>query len=433
MTKKRAKSLFVVFAIILVVCLVFCFVNFTYPWLVNGNYYSYSNFVSNLKLGEDIGDSYRIIYRTKVPDGKDATNYSSLKTSTMNSLKQIIQAEGFKDVTVTEYGEDCIAVQIGNILSIDDENLIISLIGSPEAISFSTDSEGKEVFATGSHIKSVVATDYVQAGQKGYVVSIEFKDKYKEMVESKAPQDTTIYVHLGEEKFEWKYGIPDGVMQLSSSGFESIQDAQTYANKIKTGMLALELTKVESGSASATYGMHTDLILLAVVAVLVIAAFVYLIIKYKHMGWLSCFNLLFFIVISIFLLQSIPLVHLNFAGILGLIICTVLAVDGLMSIFESAKKHYQEDRKLYISFKLALKENLKKLVISNSFIALVGFICIFVPTLPIQAFGWVALVMPLVAMFCQLVLMRLFIKMYLALNSLDGKKCNFQKGGKNAK
>ena len=115
------------------------------------------------------------------------------------------------------------------------------------------------------------------------------------------------------------------------------------------------------------------------------------------------------------------------------IICTILAVDGLMSIFESAKKHYQEDRKLYISFKLALKENLKKLVISNSFIALVGFICIFVPTLPIQAFGWVALVMPLVAMFCQLVLMRLFIKMYLALNSLDGKKCNFQKGGKNAK
>jgi hypothetical protein len=54
------------------------------------------------------------------------------------------------------------------------------------------------------------------------------------------------------------------------------------------------------------------------------------------------------------------------------------------------------------------------------------------PSLPIQSFGWVALVMPIVSVFCSQALMRLFIKMYLALNNTDGKKCNFHKGGKNA-
>ena len=73
MTKKRSKSLFVVFSIILVICLIACFVNFTYPLSINGNYYSYSSFVSNVKMGEDIGNSLRIVYSTKVPEGEDVT------------------------------------------------------------------------------------------------------------------------------------------------------------------------------------------------------------------------------------------------------------------------------------------------------------------------------------------------------------------------
>ena len=110
----------------------------------------------------------------------------------------------------------------------------------------------------------------------------------------------------------------------------------------------------------------------------------------------------------------------------------VLAVDSIMAILESAKKHYNHDTQFHICFKLALKENLFKTLILTSIIVLMGFACVFMPSLPIQSFGWVMLVMPIVALFCSQVLMRLFIKMYLALNNTNGKKCNFHKGGKNA-
>ena len=431
MTKKRSKCLFVLFSIILVVCLVACFVNFTYPLSVNGNYYSYSNFVSNVKMGEDIGNSLRIVYSTAVPDGEDASNSTELKHSTMNDLKTIVQSEGYKDVSTCVYGEDLICITIGNILDDEDKDKILSLIGAPGAITFSTDSAKEDVFATRKDIKNVtsgagVGTD----GSKGYSVVIEFNDDVKEMVASKG--ESTIYVNLGEEQFEWTYGLEGGFLQLSSSAFESTLDAKTFENQIRVCMLDLELTKVNGAMITPTYGVGSNILLGIIVIALVLGLFAYLIVKYKHMGWIACFNMLFFIVISIFLIQSIPFAHLNFGGMLAAMLCIILAVDSIMSILESAKKHYQHDTQFHICFKMALKENLFKTLILNSIIVLMGFACLFMPSLPIQSFGWVALVMPIVSVFCSQALMRLFIKMYLALNNKDGKKCNFHKGGKNA-
>ena len=431
MTKKRSKCLFVLFSIILVVCLIACFVNFTYPLSVNGNYYSYSNFVSNVKMGEDIGNSLRIIYSTDAPDGEDKSNSTELKLSTMNDLKEIVQSEGYKDVSATIYGEDMICLTIGNILEDDDKDKILSLIGAPGAISFSTDSAKEDVFATRKDIKNVTSGAGVgQDGSKGYSVVIEFNDDVKEMVASKG--ESTIYVNLGEEQFEWSYGLEGGYLQLSSSAFESTLDAKTFENQIKVCMLDLELTKISGAMITPTYGAGANIILGIIVAMFMLGLFVYLIIKYKHMGWIACFNMLFFIVISIFLIQSIPFAHLNFGGMLAAMLCIIFAVDSIMAILETAKKHYKHDTQFHICFKMALKENLFKTLILNSIIVLMGFACLFMPSLPIQAFGWVALVMPIVSVFCSQALMRLFIKMYLALNNTDGKKCNFHKGGKNA-
>ena len=61
-----------------------------------------------------------------------------------------------------------------------------------------------------------------------------------------------------------------------------------------------------------------------------------------------------------------------------------------------------------------------------------GFVCLFMPVASIQSFCWVMLVLSVVSTFTNLVLMRLFIKMYLALNNENGSKCNFHKGGKDA-
>ncbi len=437
MTKKRSKSLFVLFSILLVICLIACFVNFTYPLSVKGNYYSYSNFVENLKLGEDVSSSLRIIYRAEQGENETASNYNELRKSTMNDLKNILAEEGYKDVTVSEYSEDGIAVQVGNLISDEDQSMVESLIGNPAVISFSTESDGKETFAGAKHIKSVESMQYnnPETGEVSYVVVLQFKEDYVSMVQEKTT-GKTVYIFLGETQFaQLDYstsGITDGTIYLQSTTFKSLLDATTCANQIKTGMLDLSLTQISSEVISPSYGEFATLLITISMVLFVLAAFVFLIIKYRHLGWIACYNLLFFIVIGLFLLQSIPLVHINLAGIIAMMICFSLAIDSLMMTFESAKEHYNNGAQLYISMREGQKDSLFKTLFLNAIVLVAGFVCLFIPVNSIQSFGWVALVLSIVSTFTNLVLMRLFIKMYLAINNENGIKCNFHKGGKNA-
>lgn len=432
MTKGRSRSLFILFSIVLILCLVACFVNFTYPLSIKGNYYSYSNFVSNLKLGEDVGDSLRIVYRAKQDENQDETKYYELMDSTIDSLEDIVQSQGYKDVTVARAGDDQIIVTVGNMLSKDDVSEVESLIGNPTSISFSSDSAKENIFATAKDIKSVTAGSNVsqETGEMFYYTMIQFKNNKIEEVEEKGKQ--TIYINIGEQQLEWTYGAENGQIPISLQSFESEQDAQTFANQIKTGMLDLSLTQLSSGIVTASYGANVGILLGIAMAILVIASFVFLIIKYNRAGLLACFNLLFFIVIALFLLQSIPTITINFPAMIMMMIGYALAVDYMISLCEDAKRYYNNQAKLYVAFRESQKKNLFKFLCLNALVLVTGFVCLFMPVAGIRAFGWVALICSLVGMFTNLALMRLFVKMYLAFNNEDGKKCNFHKGGKHA-
>ena len=437
MTKNRSRSLFIIFSIVLVVCLIACFVNFTYPLSLKGNYYSYSNFVSNLKLGEDISSSLRIVYRAEQGEDELTTNYSQLRQSTMADLKEIVVAQGYKDVSVAEYGDDGIVIQVGNLLTVDDKDAVESLIGNPAAISFSTQSDGSEPFATAKHIASVESMQYnnSETGDISYLVVVQFKSEYIKEIEE-ATTAKTIYIYMGENQFASldysSSSVSNGIIYLESSTFKSMIDATTCANQIKTGMLSLSLTQISSDYISASYGEFSTLLLTIAMVVLTLMAFVFLIIKYRKLGLIACYNLLFFIVITLFFLQSIPLVHINLSGIIAMMVGLTLAIDSLLMQFERAKEHYENGAQLFVSFREANKETLFKILFLNALVLIVGFICVLMPVGAIRSLGWVALVVSIVSTFTNLVLMRLFVKMYLAFNNEDGSQCNFHKGGKNA-
>ncbi len=448
MTKTRSKCLFVVFAIILVLCLIATFFNFTYPLAINGNYYSYSSFISNVRLGEDISTSVKYVYRAEIEDEyEQKTNYENLRTSTANALQSILQGEGFKDTTVTNYDNDKIVVKVGNLITKDDASNVESLIANPARISFSMSNDASAAFAGAKDISNVSAYDYPDSTTHAttYYVMIRFKDKDK--IAEATKDGGTLYIFFGDTQFtsmSLGEGITDGYILISSEAFVDHATANSYVNRIKTGMLDLKLTQLSSEIVEGSYGSVTNfnnrkifgalsgLLIWIALGVIMLIGFVFLIVKYKQMGWLACFNLLFFVCIGLFLLQSIPIAHFNFAGMVGLILCLMFSADSLMTIIEKAKKYYNADTKLHIAFKTAQKESLVKIFIQNGLLIFVGLVSIFMPNMAIQSFGWAMLVLPFVTLFTSLVLMRLFIKMYLSLNSFDGKKCNFHKGGKNA-
>ncbi len=448
MTKKRSKALFILFAIILVICLVATFFSFTYPLAINGNYYRYSSFLENVNLGQDISSCLKIVYRADLPENEQKSSYEALRNSTINELKAILQDEGYKDTTASTYSDNSIVLNVGNLLTREAVDSVLSLVGNPATIHFSMSDQVSEAFAHAKDVRSVQAYDYSASQEIGttYYVLIRFKDANK--IAEATKNGGSVHIFFGENEFTSvnlnNEGITDGYILFTSDSFETHEIANSYANRIKTGMLDLELTQIEQNVVEGSYGSFTRtgnrlhfanlsaILMWIALGVLVLAGFVFLIVKYRQIGWVACFNLLFFICIGLFLVQSIPILHINFAGMIGLILCFVLAIDSLMEILERTKKYYNADAKLYIAFKTAQKESLLKIFLSNGLLILSGLICVLMPSATIQSFGWATLVLPFVTLFISLVMFRLFIKMYLAFNNSDGKKCNFHKGGKNA-
>lgn len=436
MTKKSSKSLFIIFSIILVVCLLATFVNFTYPFAINGKYFSYTSFASSLKLGEDIGSNYRIVYRAELLENEVSSSYEKLTESSMQKILEIVKDEGFEDATIARYGQDKIILQ-ASVSDEDDISNLTSLVGEPARISFSMSEDSTKAFVDASDIKSVSAYDYYnqEDGTMAYYVRIDFNDDVKEFVEEETASGGTLYIYFGEELFTQMTlsdAISDGMIFIQSDAFSSHSIANTYANKIRSGMLDINLTKIEAGKISSTYGMGANIYVYVLFALFAVAILVLLAVKYRDIGLVGAFAMMFYIVIGLFLLQSIPAVYINFAGVIAMMLSYLLMADCILSILESAKRHYQSDIQLHVAFKMAFKECLVRIFVNNTLFALLGFACMFMPSLSIQSFGWVCLVLPFVSVFVSLVLMRLFVSMYMGLNNQDGKKCNFHKGGKNA-
>ncbi len=436
MTKKRSRFLFVLFTIILVILLLATFLNFTYPLSINGNYYSYTSFLNGFRLGGDIGNSVRIVYITEKRDAGSESEIESLRLSTINEIKEILNTAGYLDATVVPFGDKDIEVQVG-ATNKKDVDTINNLIGAPTDITFSTEKDG-EAFADGSKIKKIWTTTFTNAGEIYYPIIVEFKDEYlTDLIDKFGTQDSpkTVYFNFGSfTNLTWDNGLVNGAMQINFNNtvVKSIDDANMYANQMKAGMLTMKLTADSFDTITASFGNHTDILLLIACVIVVVSSFVYLIVKYRELGLLAVFNLLFFICFSLFILQSIPLFTLNFSGVLGLIIVYFLIVDCLVSIFEKAKFYYLQDTKLNIALKMALNDTLYKLLFIHALILVCGLIAFLMPQAGLSSFGWTCVVLPIISGITTLGLMRLFVNMYIAFNKQNGKRCNFHKGGKNA-
>ena len=119
--------------------------------------------------------------------------------------------------------------------------------------------------------------------------------------------------------------------------------------------------------------------------------------------------------------------HINLSGIFAIILAYVMAVIALTTTLENARADYAKGKKLHTSLRKGINSSLSSTLTVNVMLILAGIVCALMPTMAIQSFGIVSMVLGLVNIFCAQALMRLMIKLYLVLNPEDGKKCNFTK------
>ncbi len=440
MTKNRSKMLIIFLSLILIVGLVASFVSFTYPLSIGGVKYKYSSFANELVLGSDISEGVLFDYQAKVREDGDTDNYDKLRNQTVEGLKDILDASGFKNSTVALMGDNSVRVEVGGIINQDDVSDVTSLIGSPEQLIFSSSSSVDDKIAGSEILDSVKAKSMANGVQTvNYVEFTINKTKYNNGIKT-AFNDVikdggSVYVLLGDQQIATLGGsdgqlLETNILTITSDNFVDLATAEQYAVSIRVGMLPLELICTYHGTISASSGVRGNvanpmLYIWIALGLMVVATIVLFVLRYKQIGLMAIFNMLFYIVLGLFFLQSIPLVHINLSGVFAIVIGYIMAVVALTNTLENARHEYAKGKKLHTSLRQGINSTVTSTITVNAMLALGGIICALMPNMAIQSFGIVTMVLGLLNIFCSQALMRLMIKLYLPFNAEDGKKCNF--------
>ena len=439
MTKKRSIFLIIFLSIILVIGLLASFVSFTYPFTINGNYYHYSSFVRELVLGSDVSNGVVVTYRASLPENEPSSSFDDYMNNTVLGLEEILSDAGYKDSSVVTLGDNQIQVIVGNVSTYEEQQEAIGLIGNPQKLKFSSSSSAtteNEFDISGKYVKDIQVKSQDGNGITVYYVDIQMtsegKAKLKSLTQDINTNGGTMYMYLGETSIASMDSkslgvVTDGHLTMySEENFVDKNTTQSYVNSIKTGLLDMDLTQLESSQITATMGNRVGMWIAIAFAVMVVASFVFLAVKYRELGGMAIFNTLYFIVIGLGLLQSIPFIHFNIGGLLGLALCYILSFDALTNICETAKQEYASGKKLHTCFKLAQKKCLWQILIPNIFVFVSGVVCALIPNVAVASFGGIALVLSLVNIFTSLVWFRVMLKLYSALNFYKGERCNFK-------
>lgn len=441
MTKNRSKMLIIFLTLILTVGLVASFVSFTYPLSIGGVKYRYSSFVNELVLGSDISEGVIFEYQANARYTSDEENYDKLMQNTLTGLRDILTDSNFKNSAVARNGHNAIRVEVGGIGDHEDASEVISLIGAPKQLVFSSSGSSDDAFMTAEHIAKVEAKEMSNGVQTVYFVEITFTDEGFDIISRESKKITedggTFYMLLGDNQIgSSTEAVTTKSLSMSSENFVDMATTEEYAIQIRTGMLPLELICTYSGTISASAGVRGNVInpmlyIWVAFGIMVLASLIFFIIRYKQIGMMAMFNMLFYIVLGLFFLQAVPLVHINLSGIFAMMIGYVMAVVALTTTLENARNEYARGKKLHTCLKQGINASVMSTLTVNILLVLAGIIGACMPSMAIQSFGIVTMVLGLVNIFCAQALMRLMLKLYLPFNSEDGTKCNFAREGLN--
>lgn len=426
MTKQRSKLFFILISIFLALGLLLSFVSFDLPLSISGVHYRYISFAQKLKTSASFYGGAYLEYTATMPDDADDAYYDVYKADTIANMKSILSLGGYYDSTVLWTGDDILRVEASNIKTTQDENNLLSMIGNTYLLEFKTNTSDTDSFTNGRHITNAK----VLGNTNGYFgVEVTFDDEGTEALSDATSGETkTFYMIFGTQtvSYESPDQITDGVLTLYSESFVSESDAKNFATMIKIGMSPLDLELSTSGPISAELGLGTTLVVYIGIVLAVALLITFLILLMKQFGLLTLFNLSIFVVIFMFILQSIPFVYVNLGGVLGMIFIFVVALSAYLTIYSNIKYHYKNGKLLHTSYRLGQKHSLYGILTTNIILFVVGSVMCLLPNLALRSFGFMLFVGCPINLICSLLIFKGILKMYSVLNFENSQAINLK-------
>ncbi len=438
MTKKRSIVKLCIIAVLIIIGLVLTFASFTIPTTTK----PFNGFFNAINYGYDVNGGYVAMYESA---DSSVTGYeleNNVK-KTVAKLNSSLSGMGF---SVTQQNNN-VRVEISNVSFLELSNKygvdVFGLIGAEKGITFSSSSsnELEEGYVSGSHIENCYysyASQINSDGSDGYVITIEFdeegKNAFKELTQKVADDSGKLYMYMnGEDASNGGYEMDRATSSLTLT---TTTEASARAMTLQISTLAkpMQLNTLMSGKTSAGlnsstgffFGNETTLLLFAVVIIFV-ASIVFMCVRYHILGAMGSVSLLVFVILYTFLLQSIPLVMLDFSGIMGVLASFVLLVAGNITVFEKIKKEYAIGKKIPNAVTSGFKKTVLPILEKYCFLLVASAIFYLVGIAGLKTFAVSLFIGLFVNFFTLFVVTRGLCKIYLPINSSNKKLYNLKR------
>lgn len=420
MNKPTAIKRFIFVIIFMLIGFALTFCQFPIPTSVN----NYNGFANSIKLGLDLKGGVLAVYNAS-ESTQSSGDFQTNLNATVTRLQNILSNKGYTEAVVSIQDGTKIRVEVPDV---EDPDTVFEMIGKPAELEFRASETGSAEL-TGKLITNVYA-DYQQSGSGSleYGVVIKFNSegatKFFELTKKQAAAGESIYIYAvysdGTEDLVSKASVKEGIAGGStfiSGSMDTKEQAEAFALQIMSGTFSVNLTLAESSVISPTLGVDALKYGLIAGVIGIILMIIYLVCRYRMMGVMASLALCFYIILYLFFLQAIPLVQLTLEGIAGIILSIGMAVDANIIIFERIKEEYSRGKRIQPSIQTGFRRALPAILDSNITTLLAALILYFFGTGSIQGFAVTLFIGIALSMFTALVITRVFVNWYYAINS----------------
>ena len=359
--------------------------------------------VHQIEQGLDLSGGVDIVYEA---DQEFVTE--SEMSAAISLLQGRMDWNGWTEAEVAKEGSKRIRVQIPGVENAEDA---IEKIGQTGQLTF-VDNRG-QVLLTGDMVanaeKQVGQTDEY-SGSRPYV-ALEFNEEGKKLFAeaTEANIGNVIHIVMDDEIISSpvvQTAITDG--QAVITGQFGGEEAEELASLIRAGSLPFDLNVLQMknvgarlGADALSGGIRAGFVGVALVLIFMIA-------KYKLLGFAADWALIIYIGLDLILL-SLFHVTLTLPGIAGLVLSAGMAVDANIVIFERIKDELISDNTLRVAIKNGFKRATPAILDGNVTTLIAAVVLFFMGSGTVKGFATTLMIGIILSMFTALFVTRIIV------------------------
>ena len=410
------------------------------PFYISFNYSNFNGFFNAIPVGTDITGGTYSVYDCEINTLNGATDFDKEIDDAISALRGSFNSMGYVNTTVAKENSNQIRIENGEFKDLKD---MTSYIGSYSSIMFSAknSSDFDVENPSGNYLtaKSITKISNTYAGGGSFAIMINFdnagQEKLQEILSETEESNgsVTIYMYLldNDGKCESPMQIPVDKsaknLSFSSTSFTTQNSADLYILQLMSATYGVKMELVESAKITPILGSATKTLLIIASIVSLAAIICILTYRYGHFGLLAGLGILTFLVLDLFLIQSIPLIVLNMGSYFAFMLMFFLLIDEFIIIFEKIREEYALGKKLPLSVKGGFKKAMWPILDMNIITCAFGIALSFFSVTIFRSIGFLLIVGTILSVLVSLLVMPMLCGWYVNINSTKVKYLNLKR------